>query len=140
MKKVVLEIRSGIPKDLKVNRSRYTHKGATAGAKNELQRLVYLEAYDFKDKFEDETGERWKPLEKGTISYTLVILNRRFIQDDDNVITAFKGLRDELQCEKKGTIAGCGIITTDKHFRTGDIKWEVDAKRAPMIIITVEGE
>lgn len=138
MRKITLEIPSGIPPALKSNRSRYQHFRKTTAAKNEFQRLIYLIGYDARQKYEDQTGENWEPIKAGIIHLKLVIKNRRYIQDSTNVIWAMKPLYDELQTEKKGKIAGCGIIVNDKNFKVGKVEWEVDAERAPLIIVTVE--
>lgn len=135
---IKLEIPSDIPEELRPNRSRYTHWGKVTSAKNRLQKLVYAVGYDARQRYEEETGETWVPMEAGVIHYTFIVKDRRSIQDDDNAVGAMKALRDELMMEKKGKIAGCRIIVDDRQFTTGAVNWEVDKERAPLIIVTIE--
>ena len=78
-------------------------------------------------------------MEAGVFHLKFVVKDRRSIQDDDNAVAALKYLFDELQVEKKGRIAGCGIIENDRKFKVGKVEWEVDKDRAPLIIVTIEG-
>jgi len=120
-------IRSGIPKDLKSIGRGYTHVGRRPAPRTKCSAWSYLRLW-FKDKYEDEMGDGTAG--KGPIHIPLVIMNRRSYR----MMTTWSRrsrLRDELQ-SKRRQIAG-GIITTDKQFRTGDIKWEVAQTGARII-------
>lgn len=140
MKRRTLEIHVPgllIPRSLTPNKSRAVHFSQVTSDKNNLQRTVLRCAIDARNRWADENGIQWKPLEHATIQYRFDIPNQHHIRDDDNQIAGCKFVRDVLQVKFGDGFDGAGIVLDDKRLATLRLEWAVVPKSDIGMHITI---